>query len=65
MNKYRPLIAPFIAVLFILLQTVFGVEVAEDVQSQVVDAIANIIAIGIVVYGIIHNNFEEKRNQKK
>lgn len=63
MIKYKQLIAPFIAVVFILLQTVLGVEVDEAIQNQVIDVIANLIAVGMVVYGIIHNNLEEK--QKK
>ena len=61
MIKYKQLIAPFIAVIFILLQTVLGVEVGEEVQNQVIDVIANLIAVGAVVYGIIKNNIDEKK----
>lgn len=61
MIKYKQLIAPFVAVIFILLQTVLGVEVEEAVQNQVVDVLANLIAVGAVVYGIIKNNIDEKK----
>ena len=61
MIKYKQLIAPFVAVIFILLQTVLGVEIEEAVQNQVIDVLANLIAVGAVVYGIIHNNLEEKK----
>ena len=61
MIRYKQLIAPFVAVVFILLQTVLGVEVEEAVQNQVIDVLANLIAVGAVVYGIIHNNLEEKK----
>ena len=61
MIKYKQLIAPFIAVVFILLQTVLGVEVDEAIQNQVVDVIANLLAVGAVVYGIIKNNIDEKK----
>lgn len=61
MIKYKQLIAPFIAVIFILLQTVLGVEVDEAIQNQVIDVIANLLAVGAVVYGIIKNNIEEKK----
>ena len=61
MIRYKQLIAPFVAVVFILLQTVLGVEVEEAVQNQVIDVLANLIAVSAVVYGIIHNNLEEKK----
>lgn len=61
MIKYKQLIAPFVAVIFILLQTVFGIEVGEEVQNQVIDVLANLIAVGAVVYGIIKNNIDEKK----
>lgn len=61
MIKYKQLIAPFVAVIFILLQTVLGVEVEEAVQNQVIDVLANLIAVGAVVYGIIKNNIDEKK----
>ena len=61
MIKYKQLIAPFVAVIFILLQTVLGVEIEEAVQNQVIDVLANLIAVGAVVYGIIKNNIDEKK----
>lgn len=61
MIKYKQLIAPFFAVAFILLQTVFGIEFDEAIKNQIIDVIANLIAVGAVVYGIVKNNIDEKK----
>lgn len=60
MLKYKALIAPFIAVIAITLQLVFGIELSEELQNEVATVLANLIAVGVVVYGIIHNNIKEK-----
>ena len=61
MIKYKQLIAPFVAVVFILMQNVFGSDLGDEVQNSVVDVLANAIAVGAVVYGIIKNNIDEKK----
>lgn len=61
MIKYKQLIAPFVAVIFIIVQNVFGLELGDEVQNQVVDVLANLVAVGLVIYGIIKNNIEEKK----
>jgi uncharacterized membrane protein len=55
-DKYKALIAPIIAVIAMFVQMVFGVEIKADTQNDIVVAVANVIAVGIVVYGIFHNN---------
>lgn len=61
MIRYKQLIAPFVAVVFIILQNVLGVDFGDEVQSNVVEALANLIAVGAVIYGIIKNNIDEKK----
>lgn len=59
--KYKSMIAPFIAVIAIALQLVFGIEINEDLQLEIATSIANLIAVGIVVYGIFKNHFAEEK----
>lgn len=59
--KYKQLIAPFVAVIFILMQTIFGISISEEIQSQVVDVLVNFVAVGFVIYGIVKNNIDEKK----
>lgn len=56
--NYKALIAPFVGVIAITAQLVFGMEFDLDVQTQVVEVIANAIAVGMVVAGILKNNKE-------
>lgn len=64
MRVSKTMIAPIIATIAILVQTVFGIEIGESVQSQIVDVIANVILVATVVYGIIksHNSTKQKEN---
>ena len=55
------MIAPFIAVIAITLQLVFGIEISEDLQLEIATSIANLIAVGIVVYGIFKNHFANEK----
>jgi len=61
MIKYKQLIAPFVAVIFIIVQNVFGLQLGDEIQSQVLDVLANLVAVGAVIYGIAKNNVEEKK----
>ena len=60
MTNYKSLIAPFVAMIAIILQLVFDVELPEGLQSSIVDSVANLVAVGVVVYGILHNHFKNK-----
>jgi len=63
MIRYKQLIAPFVAVIFIILQNVLGVDFGDDVQNSVAEALANLVAVGAVIYGIIKNNVVEKEKK--
>jgi hypothetical protein len=49
----RAVIAPIVAVLSIIAQLFFHVQIPDDVQAQLVTGIINIAAIGYTIYGII------------
>lgn len=53
--NYRAIVAPIVAVIFMAIQLVFGVDIGEEVQSQVVESIVNIITVGLIIYGIFVN----------
>jgi uncharacterized membrane protein len=59
-ERYKALIAPIIAVIAIALQLIFGIELKQEIQSDIVTAIVNIIVVGVTVYGIINNNVKDK-----
>lgn len=56
--NYKALITPFIGVISITAQLVFGIELDLDVQNQVIEVIVNAIAVGMVISGILKNNKE-------
>lgn len=56
--NYKALITPFIGVISITVQLVFGIELDLDVQNQVIEVIVNAIAVGMVISGILKNNKE-------
>ncbi len=56
--KYKTIIAPIVAVIAITLQLVFGIEINQELQSEVVAALANVAIVGVTLYGILHNHFK-------
>ena len=62
-KNFRPLIAPFIAVLAIMLQLVFGIELNEELQSEIATNIANLFAIGIVVYSLFKGHMKKEKKE--
>lgn len=64
MARYRALIAPFVAVIAIMLQLVFGLEISEEILSEFVTSLANLIAVGVVVYSIFKNHFEQEKQKR-
>lgn len=58
--NYKTLIAPFISVIAIVLQLVFDLELSQELQSEVAGALANLVAVGFVIYGIVHNHFKDE-----
>lgn len=57
---YKTIIAPIIATIAIVVQLLFGIDISEEVQSQVVEALVNVIAVGAILYGIIKNHKREE-----
>lgn len=53
---YKTMIAPIVAVIAIAAQLIFGVDISEEVQSQLVEWIANGILIGTAIYGVVKNH---------
>lgn len=60
---YKTMIAPIIAALCIAIQLFFGIDISEEVQSKLVDVIANAIFVGVLIYGIIKNH--KKKGETK
>lgn len=53
------MVAPIVAVLVMAIKGIFGIEIGEGVQSQVVDAVVILSALVVSIVGIY------KDNQKK
>lgn len=64
MGSLKSVVAPIIAVIAIALQLVFGVEIPEELQNNITDAIINIVLVGTVVYGIITNHTKNKDKEE-
>ena len=56
---YKTIIAPIVATIAIVAQLIFGVDIGEEVQSQIVEALVNVIAVGVILYGIVKNHKRE------
>mgnify|MGYP000897930165 FL=1 len=56
---YKTIVAPIVATIAIVAQLIFGVDIGEEVQSQIVEALVNVIAVGAILYGIITNHKRE------
>ena len=56
---YKTIVAPIVATIAIVAQLIFGVDIGEEVQSQIVEALVNVIAVGAILYGIIKNHKRE------
>lgn len=52
---YKSILIPIIAVIAIGIQLATGINLDAALQSQIVDAIVNVISVGAVVYGIFKN----------
>lgn len=52
------IILPIVAVLSLLVKGVFGIEIGEEVQAQIADAVLNASLAIIAVFGIVkaHKN---------
>lgn len=55
----KTIIAPIVAFIVLILQ-LFGIVIPPDVVNDVIMAVGNVVAVGVVVYGIIKNHFANK-----
>lgn len=51
----RTVIAPIIALVALLVKSAFGIEVGDELQNQITDA----VLLGVTLYGIITNHKKE------
>jgi len=56
MNFSPSVIAPIVAVIAMSIQLIFGVELNDEIQSNIVTNIINVSALAAVVYGIFKNH---------
>lgn len=50
---YKRIVISIVALLALAVQVATGIAISEDLQIQVATAVGDLIAVGIVVYGII------------
>ena len=62
-KELKTMLIPIIGTIFIFVQAVFGVEIPEDTQFQLVMGIVNLVAIGSVIYGIWHSHDEDSQKE--
>ena len=60
----KTVIAPIIAFLAIAVQFIFGIEIPNELQEQIVYVIGNAIALGTIVYGIVKDHRAEAKRKK-
>lgn len=59
----KTIIAPIIGFIIVVLNMVFGIEIPDAVANDLVDAVVNILSVGLIFYGIIKNhNKKEKKD---
>lgn len=52
----KTVIAPIVAVLALAAQLIFGIDISEEMQSQIVEWVANGVLIGTAIYGVVKNH---------
>ena len=60
---YAKVVAPIVAVVFLAVQAIFGITVSEELQNEVVGAVSNAVAIGIVLYGVVTEGIKKKETK--
>ena len=59
----KTVIAPIIGVIVLAVQLLFGIEIPEQLVEQIIVYVANGVAIGSVVYGILKNHDKREKEQ--
>jgi len=60
MINYKTIIAPIVGVIVLMLNTVFGYNIGQEVGDQIIDVLVNLIAVVFTVYGIFKNHIKKK-----
>jgi uncharacterized membrane protein len=55
----KTIILPILAVLKLILAA-FGINIPEEVINELADALVNLIAVGLVIYGIFKDHKKDK-----
>ena len=64
MMKYKKtIIAPVVAFVALVVKIGLGVEISEELQSEIAGSIANVAILATIVYGIITNHDEEDKEK--
>lgn len=63
MGINKKIIAPIVAVIAMAIQLIFGVEIDEAIQSQIVDVVINIVLVSATIYGIFQNYHDKPKEQ--
>ena len=61
---YASVVAPLIAVIAFFAQVVFGVNLSEELQSQIAEAIINVGLAGVATYGVIKGQLIKKQDKE-
>ena len=61
----KSMIVPIVAVLALAVQAIFGISVDEATQTQIVDTIVSVVAVGLTIKGIIENHIKEESEKEE
>lgn len=57
----KTIIAPIVALIVLVVQALFGIEIPEDVVNEFVVVIGNLVAVATVIYGIVTNHIKKSK----
>lgn len=60
-NYSKTIIAPIIGLIVLGMSVLFGIEVDQDLQEQVITYIASGISLVVTLYGIFKNHKKEEK----
>ena len=56
----KTIIAPIVALIVLVVQALFGIEIPEDVVNEFVVVVGNLVAVATVIYGIVTNHLKKE-----
>lgn len=63
MKFNKSVILPILAVLAMIVQGVFGVDISEELQNQIAEVVINVIGVSFLIYGVFKNHKKEKQEE--